>query len=828
MALSKEKMAELVAKARASAAKLATVNTVGEANTTNTVDASAASLASDSTSIAATTIAATIAATTVAGSAVTVDVTVNQEARKQAVAEMVAVARAKAAARLMKIKQQAEPVEEANSAEQQDSTELENAAQITVVVDSATGMDTQQQSHLYDENSNRIYITATGKEVVLNSAQEEFVTALLAGESIVLIGKAGTGKTTTAGVGMTEMIKAGKILPMSSGTDHLRSGLPGVAITSFTNKAVNNIRKQMPLDLQPHCLTIHKLLEYKPKYFEITDPSTGLPKITMRFEPTKNAFNPLPGDLRLIVIEESSMVDIDLHQKLVAALPAGCQIVYLGDIRQLPPVFGSAILGFKMLELRVIELTEVYRQALLSPILRAALAVDDGKFNLFNPDSKIKNQKTGKWEWPLLQKWNESTEHGTLKIHPWQKNLSADMGLMTAIKFMNTLGDAGPDQYNPEEDIILCPFNKAFGTIELNKGISQHLGRKRGATVYEIIAGFEKHYLAVGDRVLYAKDDAFITDICFNTDYMGKRPQPASTKLNRWGHYDETMSSEELEIAKEISAEADLAAIEYFLEAATDQIENRVAAASHVVTLRVPGVTADEWTEVSLESASDINDLLGGYAITVHKAQGSEYNKVFGLLHNSHNTMLSRELLYTLMTRAKQHLYMICEPDSIQKGIKSQRIKGNTLAEKAEFFKGKIDQYKALVGDDPEEFARIAEIKEKCAAALIEAVDKLCAAYPNKPRIEIKEVTYIDNGSAAGMAQIGAGIVNLNPLYIKWDFSHILQNTIPHEVAHIAAASWFEDYSHGTAWKQLCKEAGGNGSIYHESGSAKTLRGRKA
>ena len=51
--------------------------------------------------------------------------------------------------------------------------------------------------------------------------------------------------------------------------------------------------------------------------------------------------------------------------------------------------------------------------------------------------------------------------------------------------------------------------------------------------------------------------------------------------------------------------------------------------------------------------------------------------------------MIQRELLYTACTRAREELYVICEPDAFEKGINGQRIKGNSLAEKAEFFKGK-------------------------------------------------------------------------------------------------------------------------------------------
>jgi exodeoxyribonuclease V alpha subunit len=92
---------------------------------------------------------------------------------------------------------------------------------------------------------------------------------------------------------------------------------------------------------------------------------------------------------------------------------------------------------------------------------------------------------------------------------------------------------------------------------------------------------------------------------------------------------------------------------------------------------------------VTLETASEVNSMLHGYALTVHKSQGAEWEKVFVMLHQSHATMLQRELLYTALTRARSEVYVICEPDTFVKGVLSQKIKGNTLAEKAEFFKGR-------------------------------------------------------------------------------------------------------------------------------------------
>jgi exodeoxyribonuclease V alpha subunit len=125
---------------------------------------------------------------------------------------------------------------------------------------------------------------------------------------------------------------------------------------------------------------------------------------------------------------------------------------------------------------------------------------------------------------------------------------------------------------------------------------------------------------------------------------------------------------------------------------APKDVEERVNVASHTITVRL--LNSEE--EVSLQTASEINSLLLGYALTVHKSQGSEWRRVFLALHQSHATMCSRELLYTAVTRAKEELYIVCEKETFVNGIKSQRIKGNTLAEKAEFFKGKKEETKIL------------------------------------------------------------------------------------------------------------------------------------
>lgn len=505
---------------------------------------------------------------------------------------------------------------------------------------------------------------STGRAISYNEKQLRFVQLAACGESAVLIGAAGSGKTTCMRGVMQELITSGKAgILEADGHKYLRDRTPGIVVVSFTRRAVSNIRKAVAEDMKHNCLTIHALLEYEPVYHDVWDPSTGETRKTMNFEPTRHEDRPLPASIRVCVIEEGSMVSVDLFEELRIALPANCQFIFLGDIQQLPPVFGAAILGYKMLELPVVELTDIYRQALESPIIRLAHRILSGV--------PIPIEQYTEWKYP-----------NQLTIHPWKKKISPDLALATIAAFLKAAADNG--LYNPDEDMVLIPFNKSCGTIELNKHIAQHFARKRKVPVWEVIAGFMKGYFSVGDKVLYDKEDAVITKIEKNPAYDGAQPQPEGLMLDYWGYNEGTGGdSQHHVIRNEVESESD---IDFMLSQSVASGEDRVRQASHSITLKL----LENGREITLDTAGALNALLLSFVLTVHKSQGSEFRKVFLMLHQSHATMLSRELLYTAVTRAKEELYIICEPESMTKGINSQRIKGNTLAEKAEYFKGKV------------------------------------------------------------------------------------------------------------------------------------------
>lgn len=64
-----------------------------------------------------------------------------------------------------------------------------------------------------------------------------------------------------------------------------------------------------------------------------------------------------------------------------------------------------------------------------------------------------------------------------------------------------------------------------------------------------------------------------------------------------------------------------------------------------------------------------------GYTITVHKSQGSEYNNVLLILHHTHNMMLNNQVLYTAITRAKNHITIVGTMECIEKCINTSNSK---------------------------------------------------------------------------------------------------------------------------------------------------------
>lgn len=487
------------------------------------------------------------------------------------------------------------------------------------------------------------------------------------GKCFVLTGAAGTGKTTACREVAKRLLDSGKLrthnFKLKSGGGRVTA--PSIAFCAYTNRASDNMGRALHKDpmleeeLQHNICTIHSLLEYEPEFFPREDGTTG-----MRFIPKRDHYNPLT--ITHLVIEESSMLGIDLWLKLFDALLPGTQIIFVGDINQLPPIFSKSILNYALVTLPVVELTEVYRQALDSPIISNAHRVLKGE--------KLEQSK------PFFQ----CIQKADLKKLP-SENFCVNMLVNSLKKWLDTPGEDGKAMYIPTQDIVLSPFNKQdCGTVNLNNHIAQFLGTRRNAMVWEIIAGMRKVYLAVGDRVMVDKQDGEIIEIGHNASYTGRMPRPASTDLTRFGVRllgDKNLSQDE---DFELTGYENLDVSKIDDE---DEDKDKVRQASHFVKVRL-----DTGVERHLSTTGDFSENVFslGYALTVHKAQGCEWRKVIILLHRNHAVLLNRELIYTAVTRAREFCLIVDLCNTIDKAISNQKIKGNSVQDKIEWFNSEV------------------------------------------------------------------------------------------------------------------------------------------
>jgi exodeoxyribonuclease V alpha subunit len=117
--------------------------------------------------------------------------------------------------------------------------------------------------------------------------------------------------------------------------------------------------------------TIHRLLEY-----DMTGPKRGPES---------------PLDCDLLIVDEASMVDIVLMNQLLKALPARLCLVLVGDADQLPSVGPGTVLGDVIASRAapVVHLTEIFRQAQQSGIVRAAHRVHEGEMPESGPADRL-------------------------------------------------------------------------------------------------------------------------------------------------------------------------------------------------------------------------------------------------------------------------------------------------------------------------------------------------------------------------------------------------------------------------------------------------------
>jgi len=385
--------------------------------------------------------------------------------------------------------------------------------------------------------------------IAYSSQQEQAILDAVGSGLLLITGGPGTGKTTILN----------GILGLFS-----QMGL-SCALAAPTGRAAKRLTEVTGQDAS----TIHRLLEAG------IDPTTG----KMLFSRDEN--NPLKADA--VIVDEMSMVDIELLYSLLRAIPAGKRLILVGDPDQLPPV-GPGFPFWDMLRSHVlpaVRLTEIFRQAQESLIVMNAHRVNRGEM----PD--LKNVKS---DFFFIGCRSEEEVRQTI-TDLCTTRLPVKMGI-------------------PSDQIqVLSPTRKGgVGTAALNQTLQSALNPPKPTKKERQFGDFS---FREGDRVMQIRN---------NYDIMWKKTDGSAVG--------EGVFNGDIGIITTIDP--------------------------HMQTMSV--VYDDRQVDYDF---TQLGELEPAYAMTVHKSQGSEYRAVILAAWNGSPYLLSRSVLYTGITRARQMLIIV-------------------------------------------------------------------------------------------------------------------------------------------------------------------------
>ena len=379
--------------------------------------------------------------------------------------------------------------------------------------------------------------------------QEEAVRLAACRQVILLTGGPGTGKTTSLR-GVLALFEA-------LGLD--------TALAAPTGRAAKRLGELCGAE----GTTIHRLLETQ------FDPVTG--ELVFAHDQDE----PLRCDA--VIVDETSMVDLPLMRALLSALRGDCRLVLVGDPDQLPSVGPGNLLSDLLRSgcIPSIRLTEIFRQAAESAIVRTAHAVNRG-------------------EMPELN--NKANDFFFLRRHESQRTAETIVDLV-ARRLPENMGI-------PADQIqVLSPTRRhGTGTANLNRLLQQALNppaKEKGERRFgEVI-------FRAGDRVMQVKN---------NYDVMWRERDSLNSGMGMFN--------------------GDIGRIE------------EVDEAEGTLTVDFDGKLVEYTPDMLIE-------LELAYAVTVHKAQGSEYRAVVLAAMDGAPQLMTRGVLYTAVTRARELFILV-------------------------------------------------------------------------------------------------------------------------------------------------------------------------
>jgi len=399
--------------------------------------------------------------------------------------------------------------------------------------------------------------TQSGSGFELTSEQLQALSFALKSRVTVITGGPGTGKTTLLRSLLAALDAAG-LKP---------------TLAAPTGRAARRLADATGRDAR----TIHRLLEYSPE--------------TQSF--MRNESFPLKTNY--LIIDEASMMDVELAASVLNALMANSSLLLVGDRDQLPSVGPGSVLKDVITSglVPVAELREVFRQARTSLIVSNAHRLNRGSMpeTTNNPDG----------DFFFFERNAPEDVISTIK-ELVQNRLVGRFGLR-----------------DPREIQVLTPMNRGpLGVHALNREL-QSLLNPRGR---ELRIGDRS--LREGDRVIQLRND--YEKLVFN----GAIGRIASIDNERG---------------------------------------------------KVGVVFEDGHAEYDLPELDEIGL---GYAISIHKSQGSQYPAIIIPVHQTHYLMLRRNLIYTAITRAERVCILVGTRSALAQAVRNEdeRRRFSQLAER--------------------------------------------------------------------------------------------------------------------------------------------------
>lgn len=403
----------------------------------------------------------------------------------------------------------------------------------------------------------------------LGEEQQEGIRQVLAHPVSVLTGGPGTGKTT--------LLRA--LLRI------LEAGEQKAKLCAPTGRAA----KRMEESTGVPAATIHRMLGYNPALF---------PPFEFDEE------NPLDCDW--IIVDESSMLDIFLLQRLLAAVKDETRLLFVGDTDQLPSVGPGNVLHDLIASETVYthRLTKIYRQAEESHIVLNAHRMQNGEPLLLNEKDK---------------------DFFFMETRSQEQSVRLIESLVTA-RLPKAYGASLQDMQ------VLTPVKKSLtGTANLNERLQEVLNPYTPAAG-ELVS--KDRVLREGDRVIQMKNN-----------------------------YEISITLADGSVAQGVY-NGDMGTIRRIFD-------------DEVTVLFDDGA-------VCTYAPKEADDLAPAYAITIHKSQGSEFPIVVLPLHRGPPMLYTRNLLYTAVTRARDLVILVGDPDIMRQMIANThtRVRYTRLAER--------------------------------------------------------------------------------------------------------------------------------------------------